>query len=221
MPVAGRDRFHDQRGRAVFLVLVAIVLFAALAYVVTQATPGAHANAGMLDLRTAQRIAAYPDAVQLAVKNMLADGVDVTALDFRPDGTGRGAVFSATTGVVYRSPAMALGNKTEWSFKGIGAEGHGFFVAGVGTDGPSGKDVIAYLDHVPKAMCEDINQALGLKPEPLAENPPVDLTSKGGGAKDGAGKNAYSFKAYAADPKPGACVQNGDKYVYYHVIAAQ
>jgi hypothetical protein len=220
MPGRHGDPFYDQRGQAMLLVLVAILLFAALAYVVTQVTPVSR-QAAAAGLRTAQRVAAYPAAIEAAVKRMLSDGIAVTALDFRPGDEGAAEVFSPANGLAYRSPAAALGNRTEWSFKGIDAGGSGYFISGIGTDGPEGKDVIAYLSDVPKPVCEDINEALGLKREPLAETPPVELNGKGGGPKDTAGKNAYSFNAYADDPKPGACVQNGSKYVYFHVIVAK
>jgi hypothetical protein len=215
------DPFYHQRGQALFLVLIAIALFAALAYVVTQATPGNHAAAPASALKTPARVAAYPAAIQSSVKKIVSTGVDAAELDFQPDGEGKAAVFSSAFGIPYRSPAPALGVEIEWSFKGISKDNRGFFVTGAGTDGPKGKDVIAYLDNVPKTVCEDINEALGLPREPLAEVPTVDLDSKGGGAKDKAGKNPFTFAAHAVDPKPGACVQNGDKYVYYYVIVAK
>jgi hypothetical protein len=214
----GSDPFYYQRGQALFLVLIAIALFAALAYVVTQATPGGHAASG---LRTVARVAAYPAAVQSAVKKMLAADVSVSELDFSTDAEGKAAVFSPSFGLAYRSPEPALGAGIEWNFKGISPEGRGFFVSGIGTDGPKGKDAIAYIDNVPLKACEEINEALGLLGKPLPEVPSVNLDGKGGGAKDSAGKNPYTFHAYSAAPKQGACVQNGDKYVYYHVIVAQ
>lgn len=214
----GNDPFYYQRGQAMFLVLIAVALFAALAYVVTQASPGGRAATG---LRTVARVAAYPAAIQSAVKRMLASDVTVPELDFRLDAEGKAAVFSPSFGLAYRSPEPALGSGIEWNFKGISLEGRGFFIMGIGTDAPKGKDVIAYLDDVPRNACEEINEVLGLPRQPLPEIPPVILEGKGGGAKDSAGKNPYSFHAYGAVPKQGACVQNGDKYVYYHVIVAQ
>lgn len=214
----GKDPFHYQRGQALFLVLIAIALFAALAYVVTQASPGGQANAG---LRTVSRVAAYPAAIQSAVKKMLAGDVTAPELDFKLEAEGKTAVFSPSFGIAYRSPEPALGRGIEWNFKGISSEGRGFFIMGIGTDTPKGKDAFAYIEDVPQKACEDINEALGLPRQPLPEIPPVNLDGKGGGSKDSAGKNPYSFHAYGAAPKQGACVQNGDKYVYYHVIVAQ
>jgi hypothetical protein len=214
----GIDPFYYQRGQALFLVLIAISLFAALAYVVTQATPGGRTASG---LRTVARVAAYPAAIQSAVKKILAGDVAPSELDFSTEAEGKAAVFSSTFGLAYRSPEPAVGQGIEWNFKGISPDGRGFFIAGIGTDGPKGKDAIAYLDNLSLKACEGINEALGLLSKPLPEIPSVNLDGKGGGSKDSAGKNPYTFHAYAAAPKQGACVQNGDKYVYYHVIVAQ
>lgn len=217
----GRDPLYTQRGQAIVVALVAVLLFGALAWVISEAQPGQNSVTADDGLQTATQVAAYPALVQSAAKALLASGIAVDNLDFQPDGKGKGAVFAAGSDLPYRSPAAVTGNKTEWSFKGISADGHGFYISGIGTDGPKGKDVVAVLDNLTKSVCGDINEALGLPRVPLLEIPAVQIEGKGGGPKDKAGKNAFSFDAHAADPKPGACVQNGDKYVYYRVIVAK
>ena len=53
----GRDPHYHQRGQAVFLVLIAIVLFAALAWVVSQIQPDVKPAIADTGLRSPQRLA--------------------------------------------------------------------------------------------------------------------------------------------------------------------
>jgi hypothetical protein len=221
---SGRDPFYSQRGNALFLVLVAIALFAALAYVVMQAGGQSQRGGQGRDLTTLSRVTTFPIAIQTAVRRMVQSGAKLTDLDFTPGADGKTAVFSPKAGgIAYRTPSPA--GTVEWAFKTVTADDTGWFVAGMGTDGAEGKDVFAYLEGVSLEACAEINGLLGLDREPLKEEPPVILTGTGGDSAAKAGKNAWTFKIQNEGPllmpQPAACVQNGEKYVYYHVIVAR
>lgn len=223
---AAHHHRHAERGNAFFLILIAVALFAALSYVITQG--GKTGNIGDKDDKIAAfaRLVQFPVSVQTTVNKMLLTGADVTELDFRRDAKGKGAVFEH---MQYQNPPLSIGASTDWGFKGVSKEGEGWFVSGIGTDDAGGKDVFIYLDGLSKDGCEHVKKALGLATLPLSESFTVDL-EKPGTAGATAGNNAWSFNIHNAvtppDPQPASCVRNGNRkgepnYVYYHVIVAK
>lgn len=226
----GRDPAlrHGEKGQAVFLVLVAIALFGALAYVVMQGGKGASTIGEKGDEMTAfARLTAFPEEVRLKAEELLLGGLDAAGLDFSRDAKGRGAVFAQ---MPYQNPPLSVGAASDWGFKGVTAEGGGFFIAGLGADDAGGKDIFAYLDGLDRAACEQIKKALGLSVSTLTEAVTVNLAGTGGGPDSAAGNNAFTFSAHNEDrggPLRASCVRNGNKqdrtpnYTYYHVIVAR
>lgn len=216
-----------ERGNAIFLILVAISLFAALAYVVMGGGGGGGISEKDVQMAAYARLTQFPPLVAEEVKKKLDAGADVTQLDFSFNGKGKDAVFEH---LQYQSPGLAIGGGIDWKFTGIGEKGEGWFVSGIGGNGRDGKDVFAYLDGLTQENCEHINKALGLSITPLTEANTVDLNTPGGPDAE-AGNNNWSFNAHNAttppDPQTAACVRNGNtqkgapKYSYYHVIVAK
>ncbi len=218
---------HAERGNAVLLVLVAIVLFAALSYVVAQGGMSSSISEKDVSMGTYARLTEFPVSVKDTVAKMLQTGVDISELDFDRAAKGKGAVFLH---VNYQNPPLAAGAASDWGFRGVTAAHEGWFVSGIGTDEADGKDVFAYLDGLSREGCEMVRKALGLAAPPLTGAVPIDL-SKPGAADAVAGANAWSFDIQKtttpSDPQPAACVRNGNKadgepnYIYYHVIVAK
>ncbi|HYD17698.1 MAG TPA: hypothetical protein VEF76_04380 [Patescibacteria group bacterium] len=212
---------------ASLLIVIAVGLFALLSYTVINTV--IIENTGVTGARkdAIAQLVKFPGEVQHAVNVMLKSGIKVSSLNFGQAATGTNAVFEK---VEYAGPQPDSGIQGNWNFRGRGADGSGWFVSGIGTDGPDGKDVFAYLSGLSQADCEDINKALDVPNPPLAEKTPVNLGKKAK-KKDIAGDNAWSFNAWNAAtppaPKPAACVQNGKNakgeplYIYYHVIVAK
>lgn len=220
---------HAERGNALFLILVAVALFAALSYVVMQGGRTSGTISEKDDQMAAfARLTQFPEAVRTTVEKMLLTGTKISDLDFGRNVEGQNAVFQHTR---YQNPPLAIGTTADWGFKTVGADGSGWFVAGIGTDGAEGKEVFAYLDGLDQAGCEMIKKALGLAAGPLTEATTVNLSGKGGAPEGVAGDNDFTFNAHNAStpphPEPASCVRSGFKedkspnYIYYHVIVAK
>jgi hypothetical protein len=224
---------RNERGNALFLILIAVALFAALSYAVTQSGRGSGTIDKEQGLISASQITQFPAAVRTGVTRMVITGTAAGALTFSPSDTTSVGVFSASGGgVVSQKPPTAGVTSTAWRFKTAPTDDTGWFISGIGTDTASGKDIFALLDNVSIGVCNNINRGLGLtNSSPRNEATVVTLTSTnegtptqtGGGANTDVGTAAATFTWYAhalaTDVQPFACVQNGvSTYMYYHAL---
>lgn len=223
----------NEDGNVLFLILIAVALFAALSYAVTSSTRSSGGNAsGETDLISSAQITQYPAAVSTAIVRMVMTGIAIDEVRFNHpsefaelDSIDLG-VFHPSGGSATYIPApsdiMVSGDAGQWVFN---AE---LEVPDIALSGGDGNDIIAYLIGVKKAICSRINKEHGLGagiPVLSADRsadystrmyddgntdyvvPIVDVPD----IDDGAG----SF-----DGQPFGCFQNagGGDYVYYHVI---
>jgi len=214
-----------QRGHALWLVLIAVVLFGALSYVISRSDKIALEEEKLL-MASAQ-VTQFPAAIRTAMARLAAAGVALEDMDFSEMGTSPQSIFySGGGGVAYQKPPYLIGSQTEWRFKTKSHDDTGWFIAGVGSDGAAGKDVFAYISGVSVALCEELNRNTGLPAEPMVERVAVNLAVPGGAAAK-AGYNAWTFSAHAQERRgetpPAACVRNGidGELVYYHVLMPQ
>jgi|GEM_PF-1245348 len=216
---------ENQRGHAMWLMLVAVVLFGGLSYVVSQS--GKSASDEEKVLMAAAQVTQFPAAIRTAVARLRAAGVALQDIDFNEQGTLPTSIFYSGGGAIaYQKPPSDMGTAANWRFKLAQPDNTGWFVGGMGSDGPEGKDVFAYLVNVPIVLCQEINRAMGLPGEPLIEPTEVNLAEPAASDAE-AGNNAWTFSAHRRDNRietpPAACVRNGGDgpLVYYHVVAAQ
>lgn len=179
-------RDHSERGNVLFLILIAVALFAALSYAITQSTRTGGGNAAReQSLIGSSALAQYPINLRSAVMRMVIGGENIrnilfnspenfgalsaNRLVFHPQGGG--ATYSDAPGDV-----MAAATSANWIYN---AE---FRVPNVGSDGTNGNDVIAFLVGVNQATCERINKQSGIAASTSAqcgtyrgEVPEVDL----------------------------------------------
>src|SRR5690606_5024544 len=91
-----------ERGNALFLILIAVALFAALSYAVTQSGRGGGTIDNETALINASQITQFPAAVRTAVTRMVLTGTAVSGLNFDAvGGTGTDvetAVFNPSGG---------------------------------------------------------------------------------------------------------------------------
>lgn len=219
---------NDERGNALFLILIAVALFAALSYAVTQSGRGGGTVDKEQALISASQITQYPAALRTATTRMVITGTAITALDF--SGTTLDTeVFSATGGgaVAQDPPANTTSPTTAWAYLDATHATDGWFITGIGTSdaATAGREVIAALNNVTDNVCQSINRGLGLQVAPRVEAATISLTVPGAGT--GAGANAYSFDIWGNttgvnDPQPFACVENGNgANIYYHALVEQ
>jgi hypothetical protein len=72
----------NQRGNVLFLILIAVALFAALSYAVTQSSRSGGDSARETNILNSAQLAQYPNQIRTAVLRQNIDGVDITAVRF-------------------------------------------------------------------------------------------------------------------------------------------
>ena len=193
-----QNRRKREKGNALFLILIAVALFAALGYAITQSSRGGgkNADAEKLSLQAAQ-IVQYAGSIKFAIDRMRYGwGYRDTEISFE-NSTVAGytnanctstdcKVFdTAGGGVAYDAP------KEEWLDSSQSAQalyGEWYFPVGVcipfvGTgetgcqgDGLDNEELVLILPYVRKALCLEINDRLGITNS--GGNPPNRLLKK-------------------------------------------
>lgn len=195
-----RSECKDRRGESgnvLFLILIAVALFAALSYAVTQSSRSGSSDASSeRGVISSAQITQYPAAVRTSVLRMIIGGVGPDELYFNPPsdfGAGnpidetdanttdeRRAVFHPSGGgAPYQLAApevMADGAQGEWIFSAD------YQINLIGTtDATAGtaNDIIAFLPGISRSVCRQINEQLGIgnttdaDPDGVPDGPPL------------------------------------------------
>ena len=234
-----------ERGNVLFLILIAVALFAALSYAVTQSSRSGGGDANNeTNLINSAQVTQYPSSVRTAIiRMMVSNSIDPGELEFNApsdfdDCTGAptsysacvfhpgggGATFVRGTSDVSAAPQN---EPQEWIFNGENE------VALVGTTGggnsvtPTTADIIAFLPFVKQSVCNRINEELGIGSTPT-ETADIDVDTKmGAGGGDytpginGGGGTIGESPAQALNGQAFGCFQVGTDYFYYHVLIEQ
>lgn len=229
----------SEKGNVLFLILIAVALFAALSYAVTQSTRSGGGDASKeTNLVNAAGLTQYPASIKTSITRMLvSSGVtaDDLLFDLPPftDLTtttlqARGVFYPGTTsggggGATYNpAPANVMANNSPgtWYFNGENQ------VVNIGTGGAlsaSNADVIAFLPGVSLSVCQSIHQRLGLSTtiidlsaSALLISTNMDFTDQnidaGGATITGANLDGQPQGCFISNAGPPAV------YTYYHVI---
>ncbi len=158
---------QSEKGNVLFLILIAVALFAALSYVVTQSTrSGGGSTEREKNILSSAQMTQYPTALRTSIIRMVLGGVAIENVFFNAPGDQAG--ISASQLVFHPSgggasfqdaPAdlSASGNSTlQWTFNAQ------FEVPGIGIDGTGGNDVIAFLPGISDGVCRQVNEELGI-----------------------------------------------------------
>lgn len=223
-----------ERGNVLFLILIAVALFAALSYAVTSSSRSGGGDASSeTNLVNSAQVTQYPASVRTSILRMIvASGIDATDLGFDPppytnctDEAEQNCVFDPAGGgatyVMAPADVMADGEQGEWFFNGT------FAVPNIGTnDAGDGNEIIAFLPGIKKGVCDRINEQLGIDvptgydaPDTISDNllesedfpsAKVDITD---------GVNTFEGQPYGCIYDT-ALPNSGDDagYVYYHVL---
>ncbi len=196
-------KYNRQSGNALFLILIAVALFAALSYAVTQSGRGG----GTIDRETAMiaasQITQFPSTIRTAITRMVITGVTVGEVHFNHDNThpefadftDEGNVFHPSGGGSVKSkppanigsaqgdyPVLGVLSNATWGYKDVMHADQGYYIKGVGTDtDTTGRDIFAYLHDITVGVCEQINKGLGVEINPIPDQTiAVDYTMNGG-----------------------------------------
>lgn len=239
-----RTRYEHESGNVLFLILLAVALFAALSYAVTATDSNPTGDSETVLISSAQ-LTQYPLSVRTAVTRMIIEGADVEDLEFNEPaefencsvGTNfEYCVFHPNGGkATYRDAppdVMSSGGGNpdgEWRYN---AENEVKFVGTTGdvegTPEEGSVELIAFLSGVSKGVCRRINQQLGIDEIPVESG--IDITTnkvntdgsspveicEGGCAGTIGGQDAP-----ALDGKAYACFElnsGSDNFVYYHTL---
>jgi hypothetical protein len=232
-------RNREERGNALFLILIAVALFAALSYAITQSGRGGGNIGTQTALITAGQVTEAPADTRAAVARMILSGVAPASVAFvASGGTLADDVFDQTgigggaTNVPPPAAAcVALADCTaSWVYVPAYAT-TGNFVAGLGSAGANGSDAFAVLQGtsgVTKSVCSAINSGLGM-PAAAVTTPPFQLVAPvawgtvGAYAAGGSATTVHDTNSYL-NSQDFACFNNtlaGSNYAYYAVMIDQ
>lgn len=205
------------RGNALFLILIAVALFAAVSYAVTQSGRGGRGADKERAVIDAATITQYGAALATAAQRMILTGTDAASLVFCSPAnglcqytstceTGTSCLFAPEGGgaVIQTLPATAYtGGIPAATLVQSDTAGTTFGVSGVGT---AADDHLLIIAGLTQTVCEQINTGMGLA------SPPFE--------SDGDATIYVSFSGEYA-----ACLQDddifGNPYLYYHVLVAR
>lgn len=166
--LTNQTKRRSERGNVLFLILIAVALFAALSYVVTQSTrSGGGSTEREKNILSSAQMTQYPTALRTAIIRMVLGGVGVeniffnTPENFALVSTTRWLVFHPQGGgaTFQEAPSdlSVTGNSAlNWTFN---AEVR---IPGIGIDDAGGSDLIAFLPGVSDGVCRQVNEELGI-----------------------------------------------------------
>lgn len=213
----------NERGNALFLILIAVALFAALSYAVTQSGRGGGSIDKEQALIAASQITQYAAGLRTTATRMLITGTSAGALNFG-DGDSDDVFDSTGGGAIEQDPPSGAGTSPAYTYLEADHATDGWYITGIGTDTvTTGREVMIAAATLTESVCSEINRGLGLSETGssiLVEATAVVLGTPFNGA--GAADNAGTFNAYNANPQAFACVENGaNVFTYYHAIVEQ
>lgn len=195
------SRSRTERGNILFLILLAVILFAALSYAVTQSLRGGGTDASNeKNLVKAAQITQMPVGIRVAMMRMMVSNSDATGFNFDPPSvfgsmgvndllvnvfhpTGGGANFSLVPSEALASPSAT----TRWIYT------RNFEIPNLGTtgSGDAGNELMAMVDGVDPVLCAKINSQLGVSTVPVLANT-LTLTISGSLMQE-----VYEYTTYA------------------------
>jgi hypothetical protein len=234
---------RSESGSVIFYILIAIVLFAALSFAVSQSMRGgSNMDAERLRLSVTE-ILQYADSLKQAVQKVKIEGSDDAELSFVNttiagytnaactaaackifDASGGGAIYDvpdeAWLDLTLAGPPARIG---QWYFTTACVAGAGEGVAGCDTDTVENEELIAVLPFVQKNLCVAINARLGV-PNPSG-NPPVDASDSFQTAAPFTGTFTETEEIDLSSGYLSACFQGSgaplaNAYHYYRVLVA-
>ncbi|MDE2336222.1 MAG: hypothetical protein KGL10_02815 [Alphaproteobacteria bacterium] len=225
-------------GNALFLILIAVALFAALSYAITESGRGGGTIDKETVMITAGEVVQQPASVRTAMTRMIITGTPAASITYTGAASANDVFDTADGGggaTNIPPPTAACVTSTDctngWVYPGETDSTHGIFVAGVGTAAPELLAVLQGTGGVTLDVCNQINKGLGF----TVTAPPVDTTTTVWTTITGT-IQAWPVTASSAstvyDDGDGtpvlsgqdfACIRNGTAgvYAYYHTLVEQ
>jgi hypothetical protein len=233
---------NNQKGNVLFLILIAVALFAALSYAVTQSSRSGGDASRETNILNAAQLTQYPTSIRTAVLRLVIDGFQDTQILYNdpPSGfvtasepfevfatVGGGAIFqNAPTEVMQVGGGNTDG---EWFIN------MDFEVPNLGrnvTASLNGNELIAFLPGITESVCTRINLEASVIALPTDTNPVIS-TDLNGTASGDTGHNIDALSDYTAtsislgdnvtpanalDNRPFGCFTTNGVHTLYTVI---
>ena len=221
---------EKEHGNVLFLILIAVALFAALSYAVTQSTRGGGNADDETSLISSASLTQYPASLKTSILRMsITNGVADQDIEFNPPSdignctnSGANCLFSPAGGGAsfQEAPANVVtgNNPVAWVFNSNNE------VENIGSNGGTAAtaETIAFLTGVTNGICNKINEELGIgNGTVIPVETGVDVTTD----QD----HAYTFSAATGviddntsgvlEGQPFGCFAQGGVNFYYHVLS--
>ncbi len=241
------NKNYKEHGNALFLILIAVALFAALSYAVTQSGGGGGTIDKEQNLLNAAQITQYAASIQTAVMRMKLTGTADTDISFANNVV---AGYEHATPQPSSNQVFALNGggakyvppKPEWldstqsaqtlygenyvprhtCIQGIGSAE----VANCHSDGIDNEDLILFIPYITKELCIELNNKLGVTNP--SGNPPVEFanawpvgSAKFQGSYTSFNKLNQDNQYHGCFEGDGAFVPPAGTYHYFHVLLAR
>lgn len=215
-----------QRGNALFLILIAVALFAALSYAITQSGRGGGTINKEQAIISAAQMTQFAAGIRAVVSRMVVTGTAIDDVSFERDmtqapcdTTPQNCVFSPAGGdATYTDPPPNTG--TTWFFAPVN---QGNYIADVGTNTDlTGTEAMGFMQITSEALCKAINNGLGLGNSVVNNTGMLDELSIGSNTNA-----AYGVRGSVVDAYPGeafGCTYDSGglaMYVYFHAMIEQ
>lgn len=208
----------QQSGNVLFLILIAVALFAALSYAVTKSTSGGGNANKETDAIIAAQITQYASSLKTtAMRMILTGGSSLSTINFTNVVNGRANLEDRCTSGANCLFAPEGGDAQFTPLPPINLGSRGWQVAesiasvnisGVGT---TAADDILYAQEIQLSICEALNRGLGLPETPVQNS--TELAVPGPDTID-----AYPGEEFG-------CFENGapsgGTYWYYHTLVSR
>jgi len=209
----------EEKGNVLFIILIAIALFAALSYAVTQSSqqPGHFVEDESLSLDIAQLLT-HANSIRSVVHNMIANGVDPANISTLKAGDA-GFDTSPHNTKIYHPYGGGI-SYTTTTGKATGILIHdSLTIVDVGT----GSAELVFIARIPnETYCQQINNTLNDSPVVPTV---IDITATGMLAGTATALiDVGSCPANGCNAVPHQCVQNvidPTEFIYYHTLYAR
>ncbi|MBL4588623.1 MAG: hypothetical protein JKY11_00900 [Alphaproteobacteria bacterium] len=232
----GYEQKRTERGNVLFLILIAVALFAALSYAVTQSTRGGGNADDETSLISSAALTQYPAGLSTTLLRMSFNGVSDTDYMFNPpsDDTACIADASGVSACVFLSDGGGASYQLSSSDVVTGATGGTWVFNGdneindIGStaavaDAPTiaSREILAILPNITNSVCTKINEELGIVTSPIPVETGIDVgttylddTTNGDAPVGG----TIGEDVVALDGQPFGCFEQGGFNYYYHTL---
>ncbi len=219
----------DDSGNILFLILIAVALFAALSYAATYSTrSGGTTEKEAWQVQSSQ-VTQYPVSVAASVQRMVLKGGDPGLLEFNPP-EGFDDLNDIAMGVFHPQGGAATYAKANPEAMADGLPGTWYFnaefeIQDIGKSVPNdfeGNEIIAFLPGIKDVLCDQMNARMGLSGDIDTDGnviPSVMIMMDSDQALPSSEEVLGDGDSGGLAGKAFGCFKNeGDENIYFHVL---